>query len=223
MTVESLLKCLKRCPYMSILDVSQNHLTGAITNEALTSIVTRPEFITRLPLFPSLIRANFSSNDISGTINQYLAALSALEVLDLSDNLLRGTIPNGITNFAILVSNNPYLQASALPSFLQFGTSIVLYPNSQQEPRAYACREIVPRNSALNTYRISIDPTYLSYSHCICSIGFYGSPPDCFSWRSHIEYVDPQGTLTDTAFGNRIRTGLSTQFFIQPPLTQANK
>nr|KAJ0228617.1 hypothetical protein LSAT_V11C100013730 [Lactuca sativa] len=65
------------------LDISGNHMTGAIPDKT-------PKF------FPNISCLDFSRNALSGAIPSSIGDLSELSVLDLSDNKLSGEVPNGL-------------------------------------------------------------------------------------------------------------------------------
>eukprot|EP00455_Lapot_gusevi_P040994 TRINITY_DN4707_c0_g1_i4.p1 TRINITY_DN4707_c0_g1~~TRINITY_DN4707_c0_g1_i4.p1 ORF type:complete len:707 (-),score=199.13 TRINITY_DN4707_c0_g1_i4:156-2276(-) len=167
-------------------------------------------------MFQELVRLNFSSNSLQGSIPMQLGALAALELVDFSNNNLQGSIPISVTTTAVILTNNSGLAGSTLPSYLTLGTTFSFYENADHESQAYACRDIVSKGASLSAYRIAFDPSYLNYTHCTCSPGFFGKPPNCASWKPRVEVGGAGGLVSDTAYGNRIRSGLSTQYLIKP-------
>jgi len=111
---------LSGLPRLELLDLSENRLTGIITN----GIVDLGE--------RSIKSINLSNNFLSGTIPDFPTA--KLEVLDLSKNALSGRIPNfDLPNLSVLdLSHNnlsgtiPILEENRLMRYLNFSNNILI-------------------------------------------------------------------------------------------------
>ncbi|KAD6454705.1 hypothetical protein E3N88_09411 [Mikania micrantha] len=102
---------------MKYLDMSGNHITGAIP-ENLQSFI------------PDIRHLNFSSNELNGVIPTSMLDLTELLTLDLSNNKLSGEVPKGLfTNLSsaiiIKLSNNT-LYGNVLSGNLSLGSLEIL-------------------------------------------------------------------------------------------------
>lgn len=82
-------------PYLvafETLDISNNHISGKL--ESIESYLN-PQFLFGKTYTPTVVNFLLGGNSISGQIPSAIAKLTNLLTLDLSDNLLSGTIPTG--------------------------------------------------------------------------------------------------------------------------------
>ncbi|KAK6138290.1 LOW QUALITY PROTEIN: hypothetical protein DH2020_027981 [Rehmannia glutinosa] len=78
------------CTLLMKIDLADNHLDGNITTWMGTSLSNLRFLILR-------------SNKLTGEITSNICYLNALQILDLSDNMVSGTIPKCVDNFTAMV------------------------------------------------------------------------------------------------------------------------
>ncbi|KAF5956849.1 hypothetical protein HYC85_004074 [Camellia sinensis] len=120
-------------PYVSSIDISNNHLEGPIpTNIGM--------------IFPNLLNLNMSRNLFEGYIPTSLGDKHSLEILDLSTNNFSGHIPEHLpTSLGFLKLSNNILYGEISLSFVNLTSLVYLYldnnpfvgkfPNNMSFPR----------------------------------------------------------------------------------------
>ena len=84
--IGELASSLKKCKSLSFIDLAKNRLFGKI-----------PPWIGGN--LPNLMVLNLRSNKFSGSISPEICQLKKIQILDLSDNNMSGTIPRCLSNF----------------------------------------------------------------------------------------------------------------------------
>lgn len=110
-------------PNLQVLDVSNNKFYGPLHASALNSLASLEvlscegnAFTGGIPVLDRLLSLrllNVANNALAFSIPTFLGALTALEVLDLSANLLTGTVPPGL-----FPQRSPLLSVSLSSNFL---------------------------------------------------------------------------------------------------------
>ncbi|CAM9441770.1 unnamed protein product, partial [Pylaiella littoralis] len=136
----------------------------------------------------SLVIALLTSNEIDGGLQDDSLPRS-LSVLTLSDNLLHGRVPDDFSQLSVfLAEGNEGLNDTALPSFASYANSsaaIIRHGN-------LSCPVISGQHTAGRNVRLSLDPSYLNYSHCVCAEGMERNSQDGCQ-------VCPEGTYRGAA------------------------
>ena len=166
--VNDILLVFRLLPQFTSLLCSQCKLYG----EMDTTIFYDPITGSKYTLLNRLV---LSGNTIHGRIPSSVEwGLRRLATLDVSNNNLRGGIPEGLTNIDLLLAHeNPNLrsgQIASLPSYVR------LTDTNQLVEGGYQCPVLdgVDKNMV-----VRLDPSYYQYDYCNCSTGYWGSPPNC--------------------------------------------
>ncbi|CAN0004076.1 unnamed protein product, partial [Hapterophycus canaliculatus] len=115
-----------------------------------------------------------SSNLIEGELRTSSLPRS-LSVLTVSDNLLIGPVPEDYAQLSVFMAEgNEGLNDSALPSFASYDNSSAVITRNEK----FLCPVISGQYAEGRSMRLSLDPLYLNYSHCVCIEGMEGNPED---------------------------------------------
>lgn len=127
------------CQSMLVLDISDNQITGEISQQLglLGSLVdinfSRNRLQGQIPASFSLLKdlkhLSLAGNNLSGNIPFSLSQLHSLQILDLSMNSFSGEIPSELlklTNLSVLLLNNNKL-SGRIPSTLTNNTSLLMF------------------------------------------------------------------------------------------------
>lgn len=162
------------------LEASDCSLTGGFGSDAFASLAPGGSGAINLHL-KNLRKLDLASNSLEGSL-VVLAWLGtsypSLSHLDLSHNRLTGGLPNSFGSFSYLfLHGNPDMSANELPSFLTLGSTRI-----EQDAGATLCPEIIP---AISGRAITLEASYLGFSHCECAPGFFGRAHDCIACLPH--------------------------------------
>eukprot|EP00752_Nemacystus_decipiens_P005285 g4793.t1 len=129
-----------------------------------------------------------ASNRIEGTLDETLLPAS-ISVLTVSDNLLYGPVPNGFSKLSVFMADgNEGLNDTILPSFASYVNNTAAITRHGN----LSCPVISGQHHPDRTVRLSLDPSYLAYSHCVCGEGMEGNFEDGCK-------VCPEGTYRGSA------------------------
>ncbi len=232
-------------PKLIELDLSYNHLTSQTLDPPQTGQLGAVIF-SLLP--PSIARANLEHNNFTGTwtsgwlslqrslthlklahnqiqslppdLFEVTAAFdpTLLNTVDLSFNNLSGSIPLGAPPSSLEVlklNGNPSTFRGPLPGWARVSDEYIL----DSTTNLYLC----PRITGLDgQVYLSLDPSYLGYSYCTCTVGSYGVPPEC----SRIPIATNStgagassavvGWFADAGYGNlRATPGIDTSWVLE--------
>jgi Leucine-rich repeat (LRR) protein len=169
---------------------------------------------------------NVAHNEIEQFPFNFMQLAESIQILDISFNHLQGSFPDIIdgveplrTLASIDVRGNPKFHGpdQQLPEWAIIRTD--QYVKSLDQP--FLCPQLGSRN--LPTMSLLVDPSYYSYSTCICDRGTFGGPPDCYIIPESqdinaVEYPvfsHLNRTFTDSWYGDqRMTSGLSTSWVI---------
>jgi hypothetical protein len=193
------------------LNVEHNYIAGS--------------WINSWPL-NNLISLNAKSNFIQQFPPQLMINIApVIQVLDLSDNDLHGYLPGSDESFAptrtfssLDLRGNPNFKSAdgSLPDWTVVNDE---YSKTLNEP--FLCPTL--GSMELPTMSLKLDPSYYSYSTCVCDRGTFGSPPDCYIIPESQDIENVQypvfshlnDTFTDSWYGDqRMTSGLSTSWVI---------
>ncbi|CAM9498693.1 unnamed protein product [Scytosiphon promiscuus] len=115
-----------------------------------------------------------ASNLIDGEL-EAISLPKSLSVLTVSANLLHGPVPEGYSQLAVFMAEgNAGLNNSALPSFASYDNSSDVITRRDN----LSCPVISGQHAGGRSMRLGLDPSYLTYSHCVCIQGMEGNFQD---------------------------------------------
>eukprot|EP01064_Diplonema_japonicum_P019620 TRINITY_DN2835_c3_g1_i1.p1 TRINITY_DN2835_c3_g1~~TRINITY_DN2835_c3_g1_i1.p1 ORF type:complete len:1367 (+),score=253.83 TRINITY_DN2835_c3_g1_i1:23-4102(+) len=123
----------------------------------------------------SLQRFLIGHNSIQGSLPSTIdVSLFTVTFFDVSHNNLTGALPTILVQAdGILSDGNPLMKGrnnGSIPNYAKSSERTTGYPGN------YDCKILEGVNKELI---IRVDPSYFGYSYCSCSVGFWGTPPNC--------------------------------------------
>eukprot|EP00903_Cladosiphon_okamuranus_P019409 g17845.t1 len=161
---------------LQVLDLSGNALSGNIENAFDLhyceggSLGSCDSIVAKTGASDMAI-VLLASNRIEGRLDEIVLP-GSVSVLTVSDNLLHGPVPDDFSQLSVfLADGNEGLNDTALPSFAS-------YINSSAATTRHgnlSCPVISGQHQADKSVHLSLDPSYLGYSHCVCGEGMEGA------------------------------------------------
>ncbi|CAN0050348.1 unnamed protein product [Ectocarpus sp. 6 AP-2014] len=164
---------------LQVLDLSNNSLDGTVgqyfeLHSCAGGSLDECDSITVKTGASNLAILLLSSNSIEGELEAHSFPRS-LSALTVSDNLFTGPVPEDCAQLSVfLADGNEGLNDTSLPSFASYANSsdVVTRHNN------VSCPVISGQDTAGRGVHLSLDPSYLGYSHCVCIKGMQGNAED---------------------------------------------
>jgi hypothetical protein len=181
--ISALLNCLQGLtPTLTSLDLSSNSIIGDVLFEQISlAYLAYTGFVVRRQGLQFLVSCFLANNNITGSnVLQVFAGFGALQLLDLRNNDVHGSIPANAGIPQLLLQGNAALRAvtttinssSGNHSMLQYHLPAFLSPDYNSEERSDALHMFCPRLVGDNREEVQVDATYYQYQFCSCMAGY---------------------------------------------------
>jgi Leucine-rich repeat (LRR) protein len=174
---------------------SSNAITGQLSTDLFWNLDSTVIY------FPALTSLTLSNNSVTGSLLHVMGVLPMLSTIDVSSNNLTGSIPSSFNSLSVLIASNNSLHDTQhnLPPFLEpqcdapclvTCSAAANSSSSLVASCVRSCCDVVqtthsnivcPDIRFTDNHRkvCKLDPSYSSFSTCVCAPGFFGSPPTC--------------------------------------------